>query len=64
MWCECVTNYNAVEFGAFVALRPAHRALGLSGTELSEVLGRLGNDIFVELEGDAAKRFTCKCVST
>jgi hypothetical protein len=50
-------NYT-VKLAAFVALRSADRVLGLAGAELAKVLGRLGNDIFEELKGDAAKGLT------
>jgi hypothetical protein len=48
-----------VELGALVTLGFPHGALCLSGAELAEVLGGFGDDIFEELEGDAAEGFTC-----
>jgi hypothetical protein len=51
-------SYYTVKLAAFVALRSADRVLGLAGAELAKVLGRLGNDIFEELKGDAAKGLT------
>jgi hypothetical protein len=54
------THY-AVELGALVALGTTPRVLTLACAELAEVLCCLGDDILEELEGDAAKRFTCEC---
>lgn len=48
----------AMKFGALVSLRPTGGVLGLAGAELAEVLGRLGDDILEELNGDSAERFT------
>lgn len=53
-------SYYPVELGALVPLRSAHRVLGLAGTELAKVLGRLGNYIVEEFECDPTKRFACR----
>jgi hypothetical protein len=43
-----------MEFAAFVALGPALGILGLAGTELAEVLGRLGGHVGKQFHLDAA----------
>jgi hypothetical protein len=50
-----------VELGALVALRTTNGSLALAGAELAEVLCCFGDDIFEELEGDAAEGFTWVC---
>lgn len=47
-----------MKLAALVALGSADSVLGLAGAELSEVLGGLGDDIFEELERDAADGLT------
>jgi len=54
---ECVDTDDSVELGAFVALGPLIRSLGLASAELAEILSRLGADVFEELKGDAAEGF-------
>lgn len=44
-----------MEFTPLVALGSPAAALGLAGTELSEVFGGLGDDLWVELHFDAAE---------
>lgn len=51
-------TYNAVEFGALVALRPASGVLGLAGAELAEVFGCLWARVLEQLEGDASERLS------
>lgn len=46
--------YDAVKFGAFVALWSAEVVFGFAGAELTEVLGGFGDDVFEELECNAA----------
>lgn len=53
-------THDAVKLGALVALRPPGRVLGLTGAELAEVVGRLGDEVAEELKGDAAQRFACE----
>lgn len=48
-------TYNTVELAPLVPLRPAKVVLALARAELAEVLGRLGDDVFEELKGDAAE---------
>lgn len=56
-------THNPVEFTALVALWPTQVILRLAGTELSEVLGSLGDYIAKELEGYAAQRLSCSSIS-
>ena len=44
-----------MEFAPLVPLGPAKVVLALARAELAEVLGRLGDYILEELEGDAAE---------
>jgi hypothetical protein len=48
-------TYDAVELAAFVALRAPEVVLGLTGAELAEILGGLGDDISKELELDPSE---------
>ncbi len=48
-----------MEFTPLIPLWPAERILGLSGTELAEVLGRSGHYVGEELHLDAAERLAC-----
>ena len=46
------TTYDAMEFAALVALRLAPMVLCLAGAELTEVLGRLGDDVLEQFHLD------------
>ena len=50
--------YHAVELAALVALRSPLGILGFAGAELAEVLGRLGHDIGIQEDLDAAEWLT------
>jgi hypothetical protein len=51
-------TYDAVELAALVALRAPEVVLRLTGAELAEVLGGLGDDISEELELDPSEGFS------
>jgi hypothetical protein len=48
-----------MEFTPFIPLRPSKMVLCLARTELTEVLGCLGDYICEELELDPAQRLAC-----
>jgi hypothetical protein len=48
-------THHSVELGALVTLRTSAAAFGLAGTELAEILGRLGDEFAEELYFDAAE---------
>ena len=51
-------THDSMEFASFVALWTAEMVLCLTGAELTEVLGGLGDYIGEELELDTSQRFS------
>jgi len=54
-----VCTYYAMELAALVALWLTPVVLGLTGTELAEVLGGLWDHVLEQLHFDAAQFLTC-----
>lgn len=55
-------TYHAVEFAALIALRLTTIVLSLSGTELTEVFGCLGNDVFEQFHLNSPQLLACQPV--